>query len=143
MKIYTKTGDKGKTSLFGGMRVAKDARRLEAYGSVDELNSHIGLVRSLKPHAEIDRMLQEIQNNLFVLGADLATPEARQRKTIDVIGARHVEQLERMIDRLDSNLEPLSTFVLPGGSHTGAALHVARSVCRRAERRIVNLLRKE
>lgn len=143
MKIYTKTGDKGKTSLFGGTRVVKDARRLEAYGSVDELNSHIGLVRSLKPHAEIDRILGQIQQDLFVLGADLATPQPKQRETIELIEARHVEQLERAIDRLDSKLEPLTRFVLPGGSHIAAELHVARSVCRRVERRVVNLLRKE
>jgi cob(I)alamin adenosyltransferase len=142
MKIYTKTGDKGKTSLFGGTRVAKDAKRIEAYGSVDELNSQIGVVRSLKPPGDIDKILGEIQQDLFVLGSDLATPQPKQRKKIEVIEARHVEQLERVIDRLDATLEPLKKFVLPGGSRIGAELHLARTICRRAERGIVTLLRK-
>jgi cob(I)alamin adenosyltransferase len=142
MKIYTKTGDEGKTSLFGGTRVAKDANRIEAYGAVDELNSQIGVARSLKPPGEIDRILDEIQHDLFVLGSDLATPELKQRKRIEVIEARHVEKLERTIDRLDAMLEPLKNFVLPGGSRIGAELHLARTICRRAERGIVNLLRK-
>ncbi len=142
MKIYTKTGDKGATSLFGGTRVAKDAHRIEAYGSVDELNSHIGLVRSLHPPADIDTLLETIQQDLFVLGADLATQQPKQRKSINVIESHHVEQLERAIDRLEASLTPLKQFILPGGSRLGAELHVARAVCRRAERRIVRLLRK-
>ncbi len=143
MKIYTKTGDEGTTSLFGGTRVAKDAKRIEAYGSIDELNSQVGVVRSLKPAGEIDEILDEIQRDLMVLGADLATPEAKQRKKIGVIEARHIERLERTIDRLDAKLEPLKKFVLPGGTPVGAALHLARTICRRAERAIVNLLRKD
>ncbi len=142
MKIYTKTGDKGKTSLFGGGRVAKDGQRIEAYGSVDELNSRIGLVRALYPPADIDQVLATIQNDLFVLGADLATPKPKQRTSIDTIESRHVEHLERTIDRFEGSLPALKEFILPGGSRLAAELHVARTVCRRAERRIVNLLRK-
>ena len=142
MKIYTKTGDKGKTALFGGPRVAKDAQRIEAYGSVDELNSHIGVARALNPPREVDEILEPIQHQLFVLGADLATPQASRRKAIDVIETQHVERLERTIDHIEKSLEPLKAFVLPGGSRLAAELHVARTVCRRVERRIVNLLRK-
>ncbi len=142
MKIYTKTGDKGKTSLFGGARVAKDTQRIEAYGSVDELNSHLGVVRSLQPPGEIDEVLEEIQQELFVLGSDLASPQSKAKNAIPLIETRHVERLERTIDRFEQSLEPLRQFILPGGSHVGAALHVARSVCRRAERRIVSLLKK-
>jgi len=139
MKIYTKTGDNGKTSLFGGQRVSKDAQRIEAYGCVDELNSHIGVVRSLKPPHEIERILDRVQRELFVLGTDLATPVTRPPQKIDRIETRHIEQLEKDIDRLDSALDSLQQFILPGGSHVSAELHVARTVCRRAERRIVQL----
>jgi cob(I)alamin adenosyltransferase len=142
MKIYTKTGDKGKTSLFGGDRVSKDTYRIEAYGSVDELNSHLGVVRALKPPAEVDRMLERIQYQLFVLGADLATPRTRKEGKVDRIQSRHIEYLEQSIDRLDSTLPPLSQFILPAGSLTAAELHVARTVCRRAERRVVQLAKK-
>lgn len=142
MKIYTKTGDKGKTSLFGGNRVSKDTFRIEAYGSVDELNSHIGLVRALNPPAEIDRILEKIQQQLFVLGADLATPRTRGGKKMNRIQTGHVEYLEQNIDRLDATLPPLSQFILPAGSRSSAELHVARTVCRRAERRIVQLAKK-
>lgn len=142
MKIYTKTGDKGKTSLFGGERVSKDTQRIEAYGCVDELNSHIGVVRSLKPQVEIERILDRVQQELFILGTDLATPQTRPPKKIDRIESRHIEQLEKDIDRLDSALDPLQQFILPGGSRVAAALHVARTVCRRAERRIVQLSKK-
>ncbi len=142
MKIYTKTGDKGKTSLFGGTRVEKDTKRIEAYGAVDELNSQIGVARSLNPPGEIDRILDGIQHDLFVLGSDLATPGPKQRKQIDLIEARHVEDLERTIDHLEERLEPLERFILPGGSQVGAQLHLARTVCRRTERVVVSLLRK-
>ncbi len=142
MKIYTKTGDKGLTSLFGGERVAKDTVRIEAYGSVDELNSQLGVIRSLKPPQEVDRMLQRIQNDLFTLGADLATPGTKTGKKVLRITSTHVEQLERDIDKLESALTPLRHFVLPGGTRTSAELHVARTICRRAERSIVRLSRK-
>ncbi|HEY6952215.1 MAG TPA: cob(I)yrinic acid a,c-diamide adenosyltransferase [Bacteroidota bacterium] len=143
MKIYTKTGDKGKTSLFGGERVSKDALRIEAYGSVDELNSQIGVIRSLMPPPDIDRLLQQLQQELFVLGTDLATPVSTKRKKVLRIEPRHSERLEREIDRLEASLEPLTQFILPGGSKTAAELHVARTICRRAERRIVQLSRKD
>ncbi len=142
MKIYTKTGDKGLTSLFGGARVSKDTDRIEAYGSVDELNSQLGIVRSLKPPPEIDRTLQRVQNDLFTLGADLATPETKTKKKVLRISSSHVEQLERDIDILESSLPPLEHFILPGGTRTSAELHVARTICRRAERSIVRLSRK-
>lgn len=142
MKIYTKTGDKGLTSLFGGERVSKDTGRIKAYGDVDELNSQLGVVRSLKPPQEIDRILQRVQRDLFTLGADLATPEKRTRKKIQRISSTHIEQLERDIDTLELSLEPLQHFILPGGTRTSAAIHVARTVCRRAERSIVRLSRK-
>lgn len=142
MKIYTKTGDKGKTSLFGGDRISKDALRLEAYGTVDELNAHIGVARSRKPPAAIDRMLQTIQEQLFILGADLATPRTRGREKIERLQPRHVEFLERAIDDVDAQLPPLRQFILPSGSSAATELHVARTVCRRAERRIVQLAKK-
>ena len=142
MKIYTKTGDKGKTSLFGGERVSKDTGRIEAYGCVDELNAHLGVVRSLKPPDEIEKVLDRIQHELFVLGADLATPPTKPPKKINRVESRHIEQLEKDIDRFDSALAPLQQFILPGGSRISAELQVARTICRRAERRIVQLLRK-
>ncbi len=142
MKIYTKTGDKGKTSLFGGERVSKDTKRIEAYGSVDELNSHLGVIRSLGPHPDIDSILERVQNELFVLGSDLATPKTKSPKKTYRIESRHVEQVEKDIDRLESALDPLQQFILPGGSRVSAELHVARTVCRRAERRIVQLAKK-
>jgi len=143
MKIYTKTGDKGKTSLFGGDRVSKDTDRIEAYGCVDELNSHIGVVRSLSPPAEVDRILEQVQQQLFVLGADLATPRIRGKVQTMRVESRHVEFLERTIDHLDARLPALEQFILPSGSHTATELHVARTVCRRAERRLVQLSRKK
>ena len=142
MKIYTKTGDKGKTSLFGGERVSKDVDRIEAYGCVDELNSQLGVVRSLNPPEEVNRILLRIQHELFILGADLATPGKDARKKARRMSPRHVEQLERDIDHLDSSLDPLEQFILPGGTQVSAELHVARTICRRAERSVVRLSRK-
>src|SRR5712692_7049102 len=142
MKIYTKTGDKGKTSLFGGNRVSKDAPRIAAYGTVDELNSAIGVARSLNPPEEIDSILEEIQNDLFTLGADLATP-THSSATNPRIQSSDVERLEGHIDQIDPKLEPLKNFVLPGGSPLGAAFHFARTVCRRAERCVVHLSNEE
>ncbi len=143
MKIYTKTGDKGDTSLFGGQRVPKDALRIEAYGTVDELNSVLGIVRSDNQDREIDAILDRIQNELFDLGADLATPGSVASKHIKRIEPRHSEHLEQMIDKLEAHLKPLKTFVLPGGSPVAARLHFARTVCRRAERTVVRLTRNE
>lgn len=135
MKIYTKTGDAGETGLFGGPRVRKDHARIDAFGTVDELNSHLGLVRTLPKSAPLDELLRRIQCELFDLGAELATPgDAAER-----IGMQHVEALESSIDHYDALLEPLKCFILPTGTPLAAAIHVARTVCRRAERRVVAL----
>ncbi len=138
MKIYTKTGDEGETGLFAGPRVSKDHPRIEAYGAVDELNSALGVARTEAMPGEIDALLQQIQNDLFSVGAELATPNPRERGT-DLIGQAHVAALEAAIDRHEATLPPLKHFILPGGSKAAAALHLARSVCRRAERRVVTL----
>ena len=143
MKIYTKTGDRGDTSLFGGQRVPKDALRIEAYGTVDELNSVIGLARADKPHPEIDALLEEIQNGLFDLGADLATPRSVEKSRVKRIEGKDVQRVEKMIDLLEDTVKPLRSFILPGGSPVAARLHFARTVCRRAERIIVRLSRNE
>ena len=143
MKIYTKTGDRGDTTLFGGQRVPKDALRIEAYGTIDELNSILGIVRSDNRDPEIERILMQIQNQLFDLGADLATPRSVEQKTIKRIEARDSQPLEKMIDALEANLKPLKTFILPGGSSVAARLHFARTICRRAERAVVRLSRNE
>jgi len=143
MKIYTKTGDAGDTSLFGGQRVPKDALRIEAYGTVDELNSVLGLALVEDPDKETRSALLEIQSQLFTLGADLATPRSAARKAIRRIEARDSAWLEREIDRVDAGLKPLHSFVLPGGSPLAARLHCARTVCRRAERIVVRLSRNE
>jgi cob(I)alamin adenosyltransferase len=143
MKIYTKTGDSGDTSLFGGQRVPKDALRIEAYGTVDELNSMLGIVRADNHDAEIDRILSDIQNQLFELGADLATPRSVEKKVVKRIEPRDVQQLEKVIDAVDPVLKPLRSFVLPGGSPLAARLHFARTICRRAERAVVRLSRNE
>jgi len=142
MKIYTKTGDAGETSLFGGTRVQKDALRIEAYGTVDELNSLIGVCRSMNTVREIDRILGQIQNDLFTLGADLATPRKTRRK-IRRITSADARRLERHIDVLQPLLAPLKHFILPGGSRSAAMLQFARTVCRRAERLVVHLARTE
>lgn len=143
MKIYTKTGDRGETSLFGGERVAKDALRIEAYGTVDELNSLLGVARSFKPGIEVETILDKIQNDLFVLGADLATPPSATNANTPRVELRHGEELEPIIDSLESKLRPLKAFILPGGPPAGAHLHLARTVCRRAERLVVKLSRAE
>jgi cob(I)alamin adenosyltransferase len=140
MKIYTKTGDGGETSLFGGGRVPKDDARVEAYGAVDELNAAIGLARALRPVPEIDADLSRIQAELFAVGAELATPhDARAHGSIPGVRVEWAEALEQQMDRWDEQLPPLTAFVLPGGSPVAAALHVARATCRRAERRAVAL----
>jgi cob(I)alamin adenosyltransferase len=138
MKIYTKTGDGGDTGLFAGPRVRKDHPRIEAYGTVDELNSVLGLVRADDPPRDLDCVLSAIQHDLFTLGAELATPEP-QEHNLDRIGAVHIERLERAIDDFDAELPPLREFILPGGDRAAAGLHLARTVCRRAERRVVTL----
>jgi cob(I)alamin adenosyltransferase len=142
MKIYTRTGDKGDTGLFGGGRVSKSHPRVEAYGDVDELNAVIGLARSIEMMPRIDEVLVPVQRDLFSLGALLATPDRekvqRQLEKARIDDAR-VAELERAIDDGESELEPLTAFILPGGTPKSAALHVARTVCRRAERKVIAL----
>lgn len=145
MKIYTKTGDEGETGLFGGDRIPKDHRRVAAYGDVDELNAAMGLARATAPVDFEDPLLQTIQRDLFTVGAELATPDpARLAKALGgpPLGVAEVTALEQAIDRLDAGLPPLKAFILPGGAPKGAAFHVARTVCRRAERTVVGLARE-
>jgi cob(I)alamin adenosyltransferase len=141
MKIYTRTGDTGETSLFGGKRVVKDDPRVHAYGEVDELNAHLGFARVSATDAEIDAELVRLQRDLFALGAQLADPGGRvgDRSAKAQLGDDDVARLEQLIDRMEAGLPPLGNFILAGGSACGAALHVARAVCRRAERAIVAL----
>ncbi len=139
MKIYTRTGDTGDTSLFGGGQVRKSDRRVEAYGTVDELNSLLGLVRTYDLPAPAPEWLEAIQNTLFHLGADLATPTDVTAGRAVRLDASAIQALEAAIDRMDGQLSPLRGFILPGGTPAAAALHVARTVCRRAERVVVAL----
>src|SRR6185437_16338041 len=135
MKLYTKTGDDGTTGLFGGGRVPKASGRVEAYGTVDETNAVIGVARAAGLPAVIDGVLARVQEDLFTLGAELACVPGRESKlNMKVLGGDDVERLERAIDDADAACEPLKTFVLPGGSPGAAALHLARTVSRRAER---------
>ena len=142
MKIYTKTGDAGDTGLFGGGRVAKSHPRVEAYGDVDELNAVLGLVRSTGELPRVDDIILPIQRDLFAIGALLATPnleKMQQHLAKARIDDARIADLERAIDDGDAELEPLRAFIIPGGAPKAAALHVARTVCRRAERRVVEL----
>lgn len=143
-RIYTKTGDTGMTGLGGGQRVPKDAPRVQAYGTVDELNSEIGVALSLGLCERLNAELPRIQNELFDLGADLATPATSQaRHPVPTVETRHIERLEALIDELNEAVGPLANFLLPGGSPGAAALHVARTICRRAERQVTTLARDE
>lgn len=140
MKIYTKTGDGGETGLFGGPRVRKNDPRVESYGDVDELNAALGAARAIVEDPELEAHLARIQDELFCVGAELATPhEAKARSTIPPVDAAWAARLETAMDRWDAELPPLRQFILPGGTRTAAALHLARCVCRRAERRVVAL----
>lgn len=141
LKIYTKTGDGGETSLLGGERVAKDHPRVAACGDVDELNAALGGVRADAPGTDLARLLLGVQRDLFAIGARLADPndERASKRAKAAIPATRVRRLERAIDRLEAKLPPLRAFVLPAGTPTAAALHRARAVCRRAERSIVGL----
>ncbi len=136
MKIYTRTGDKGETSLFGGTRIAKNDLRIEAYGTIDELNSFIGVARASWSSSPIDSELQQVQSDLFDIGAYLAAPDSDR---FPGVPASRIDDIEHAIDRMEAELKPLSTFILPGGSLAASHLHVARTVCRRAERLIVAL----
>ena len=141
-KIYTKTGDDGRTALFGGGRVTKDDLRVEAYGAVDELNAVIGAARAAEMMPRIDEVLAPVQKDLFAIGALLATPHPEDhRKQLEKarITDRRISQLEQAIDDGEAELAPLKAFIMPGGTPKAAALHVARTVCRRAERSVVRL----
>jgi len=138
MKIYTKTGDEGETGLLAGQRVAKDHPRVEAYGTVDELNAMLGLARAAGLSQEVEAVIQRIQNELFNLGSQLAACDPAVLP-IPLIAERNVTALEHDIDRFEQSLTPLSVFILPAGDLAAASLHVARTVCRRAERRVVTL----
>jgi cob(I)alamin adenosyltransferase len=144
VKVYTKTGDGGETSLLGGARVPKDHRRVAAYGDVDETNAAIGAVRALAP-APLAPLLSGVQRDLFAIGAQLADPARKvaAKRAKAAVTASHVRRLEKAIDAREARLPPLRTFVLPGGTPTAALLHQARTVCRRAERSVVTLAREE
>jgi cob(I)alamin adenosyltransferase len=145
-KIYTRTGDGGGTALFGGGRVAKDHPRVEAYGDVDELNAALGLARSIEMMPRVDEVLVPVQRDLFAIGALLATPDRekmREQLSKARVDEERIAELERAIDDCEAELEPLRSFILPGGTPKASALHVARTVCRRAERRVVALQQVE
>lgn len=150
-KVYTRGGDKGKTSLVGGVRVPKNHPRIAAYGTIDELNSILGLARTFNTStsasedakARIDTILHRIQNELFNLGSDLATPPEHRWKGMVRVGDEDITRLEEEIDALNEDLGPLVEFILPGGGPVGAFLHQGRTVCRRAERELLSLLDHE
>ena len=139
MKIYTKFGDSGETALYGGTRVGKDTPRIEAIGTVDELNAYIGYAQTFINDADISDLMAQIQNHLFAVGADLATPATHTKATEFRIPADFTTVMETAIDTLSEELPPLTNFILPGGCAAGAILHIARVVCRRSERRVVHL----
>ncbi len=140
MKIYTRHGDKGQTSLASGERVAKSCQRLESYGTIDELNSHIGLLIALMPEGEDKTFLGEVQRQLFVVGGNLATDlDGNELRPQLCIPANQVEDIERHIDRVEVSLPPLRRFVMPAGTQAACQAHVCRTVCRRAEREILRL----
>ena len=141
MKIYTKTGDKGETGLFGGERVLKDSPRIRAYGTIDELNAFIGLAITEVKDDSVKQLLSDIQNKLFVIGSDLATPDNDKTKKLDIFRtpAEFYQLLERSIDKYENELEPLKNFILPGGSKSASILHVCRTITRRAERELIAL----
>lgn len=143
MKLYTGFGDKGNTSLFGGEKVSKNNERVEAYGVIDELNSIIGLLDAKVDDPEIKPLLKKIQNELFVLSSEIATPdEAMRQKFNQTISEDHIRNMERTIDLFTEVVEPLRKFILPGGCEGAALAHVARTVCRRAERKLISLVNK-
>lgn len=143
-RVYTRTGDGGTTRLVGGSEVSKDDPRIEAYGTVDELNSVVGVVRAFLPEgpwaARIDQLLGDVQDDLFNVGTELATPMEARWDGMYRVGSEEIARLEKSIDELNDDLEPLSEFVLPGGGPVGALLHQARTVCRRAERRALPIV---
>jgi cob(I)alamin adenosyltransferase len=146
-KVYTKTGDDGTTGLVGGARAPKDSERIEAYGTVDELNAALGLVRTAlarsQARARLEPIIVRVQNELFNLGSELATPDEVRRARVPAVAERHVEALEHEIDELNEHLPELRSFILPGGGEVSALFHLARTICRRAERRAITLGRAE
>lgn len=150
-KVYTRTGDKGETALVGGKRVPKDSLRIEAYGTIDELNSVVGLARVFneeklsagQAHRFLDEVLRQVQDELFDLGSELATPPDFFREGMYRVGSKEISQLEKWMDQCQKDLEPLQSFILPGGGRIGAYLHQCRTVCRRAEREILRLTKSE
>lgn len=144
-KIYTKTGDKGETGLFGAGRVSKDSVRIESYGTVDELNSFIGYAITEVKDDEVKNLLGKIQNELFIVGSNLATPDLSKdkKKLIPEVKEAFYIEAEKAIDHFEEKIEPLKNFILPGGSKSSALLHICRTVCRRAERRVVTLSKAE
>lgn len=144
-RIYTKTGDAGETALFGGLRVLKSHPRVRAYGAVDELNAALGWAITQQVDAEIVRQLQVLQTDLFAFGAHLATAvrEGRQAPELPPLPVERASEMERWIDAAEAELPPLRAFILPGGSAQSAALHLARTICRRAEREVVELAQHE
>ena len=150
-RVYTRAGDGGETALVGGRRVAKDAPRIEAYGTIDELNAVIGLARVFnaeqlkkgKDYRWLDEVFRRLQNELFDLGSELATPDDAVYEGMHRVGEAQVKALEQLMDRCQKDLKPLKSFVLPGGGRVGGFLHQARTVCRRAERRVLALARVE
>ena len=145
MKIYTKTGDKGETGLFGGERVSKNNLRLNAYGSIDELNSFLGLAIFEVKSSEIKDVLNDLQNKLFVLGSDLATPETEKNKKLNItrLPDSYISDTEQAIDKYEAQLDELKNFILPGGCKGSALLHICRTISRRAEREVVALKNTE
>jgi cob(I)alamin adenosyltransferase len=150
-KVYTRTGDRGETSLVGGRRVPKDSPRIESYGTIDELNSIVGLARVFneeklekgEAHRFLNSVLRQLQDELFDLGSELATPADFFKEGMYRVGEREVKKLEQLMDECQKELKPLKSFVLPGGGRIGAYLHQCRTVCRRAEREILRLSRTE
>ena len=150
-RVYTRTGDRGETALVGGKRVPKDSLRIEAYGTIDELNSIVGLARAFneekladgEAHRFLDTLLRQIQDELFDLGSELATPPDFFQEGMYRVSESEVKKIEQLIDECQKELEPLKSFVLPGGGRIGAYLHQCRTVCRRAEREILRLSRAE
>ncbi len=143
MKIYTKTGDQGSTSLFGGRRISKDDLRIEAYGTLDELNSNLGLLNSMVGHQKIKDQLLAIQSYLFVLGSNLAADPEQKNLKVPEINPNETILLEKQIDLMEKDLTPLNFFILPGGSNSSSQAHISRTICRRAERRVVSLTQLE
>ena len=141
VKIYTRTGDNGETGLWGGLRVAKDSLRVEAYGTVDECNAALGVARAAGVDEELDEILGRIQNQLFIVGADLATPG--EATNIPRVSSGEITALETTIDTLEGEVKPLRQFILPGGDLAAAHIHLARTICRRAERIVVSLSTQE